>query len=206
MVRRELDEWFASFAPDGAPRVRPRRPGADRGPRGVLHRRQRLRGARAPGSRCRSGRCPTPRTRCWRATCWPRAGPRPTIRGGRGAHSHDYGPRRAPAALLRRGPRAARGQRPARPRRPGAPGAWSSSASVRDDLALAAPRGRPAGGRARAPGRWPTTRRAPSASRAGLARRPPARRRAPRAVAGRARGVRPPMLNRLSTTCPRRAR
>ena len=77
MVRRELDRMFASFAPDGRPRV-DRGAGGDRDARRASSPTPTAAWPGGRGSRCRSGRCPTPRTRCWRATCWRRAGRRPT--------------------------------------------------------------------------------------------------------------------------------
>ncbi len=73
----ELERWFDSLAPDGAPRVdrlseeeRRELPAAraDRRAR-LLHRRQRLRGARGVGAGAVSRGRPTPRTGCSRSTC-----------------------------------------------------------------------------------------------------------------------------------------
>ena len=105
MVRRELDEWFASLPTDAE---RGRRPARRRAAL-VLHRRQRLRGPRRPGSACRSARWPTPRTSCWRATCWPRL--RQGLPSRRRRHPFPrLPPARAVAALVRRVARPARGR------------------------------------------------------------------------------------------------
>ena len=77
MIARELNEFFAGFAPDGRPVVQ--RPGdAD-----VPLERQRLLPASPAGRRFASATSPTPRTRRSGSTCSRRAGPRSTTRARR---------------------------------------------------------------------------------------------------------------------------
>ena len=214
MIARELTEFFAGFAPDGAPGRCTARERPD-----VPLERQRLLPPRLLGGRSASATSPTPRTRrSARDLLARRLDARSTTRGAAVLHAHDYAPGRVHAPLLRRVPRPARDDRPRRAARRALDACATCAARSRADRALDARaglgprRGARAGRRARASTTPAAQRLRPRSARAPhrLPRRAAARAvaRGARRRAGAARGRRPPMRHgrRAAVDATRRSR